>query len=238
MLFQKMTLHEAVRLNDHKALKRAIRRSIGSLDACDERGYTALHYAVIEGRVKCVKMLLYNGANPNTSNIPEYNKDLERHHRSSTPLWFAFEPGREQILKLLILSGANVNDLTGKQAAWPSDYCCEPYAPLREAISWGNVAAVRLLLKHEAKVDAALIRAVEKWLLMYNDDYLRRYPGARRVKPKDRQEILEMLKNTVTRQKKSGGKFSDSLRCSSGYGGNAGRPQPPAQIRTGSWERS
>lgn len=233
MLFQKMTLHEAVRLNDLRALKRAIRRSIGSLDACDARGYTALHYAVIEGRVQCVKMLLLNGADPNIANIPEYDKALGRYHRSRTPLWFALEEGREALLELLIFRGANVNDMAGQQTAWPSDYHSESHRPLREAITWGNVTAVRILLKHGAKVDLALIWSAEEKLLMYNEDYLRRYPGAKRVEPEDRQEILEMLKSAAARQQKSSVKGLGSLQSASLTLETWANLSPPAKIGSG-----
>ena len=130
---------------------------------------TPLHFAVRNGDIEIVKMLLDRGADVDAINL--YNvtplhiavesKKVEivelllnhgacvnaRNCNSSTPLLLAAKEDSEEIVKLLLKHGADVN----------SAYTCtssEGYTPLCLAVKGGHEKVVQLLLECGANVDA------------------------------------------------------------------------------------
>ena len=136
-----ITIHEAAKRKDAKALRQAIRQA-PSLDDWDEDGKTALLIAVMEQDISCVKELLENGADPNIPTRPEYMPDMMSYTVRRTPLWFALRRNNTEMLQLLILKGANIDDLGEGDPA------------LAEAIRGGNERAVEILIEHGANVNA------------------------------------------------------------------------------------
>ena len=134
-----------------------------------KRTDTPLHFAVRNGDIEIVKMLLDRGADVDAINL--YNvtplhiavesKKVEivelllnhgacvnaRDCNSSTPLLLAAKDGSEEIVKLLLKHGADVN----------SPYTCtsiEGYTPLCLAVRGGCEKVVKLLLECGANVHA------------------------------------------------------------------------------------
>ena len=136
-----ITIHEAAKRKDAKALRQAIRQA-PSLDDWDEDGWTALLIAVTEQDTSCVKELLENGADPNTPKRPEYSSDMMSYTTRRTPLYFALRRSNTEILRLLIHKGANIDDVEEGEPA------------LAEAIRGGNERAVEILIEHGANVNA------------------------------------------------------------------------------------
>jgi uncharacterized protein len=149
-----ITVHEAVKRKDAKALRQAIGQA-SSLDAWNEDGWTALHIAVTQQDTSFVRELLENGADPNIPTKPEYWSDMMSYTSRRTPLYFALRGSNTEILQLLILKGANIDDVEeGKPA-------------LAEAIRGSNERAVEILLKHGANVNVVvneqtMLQLVEK----------------------------------------------------------------------------
>ena len=73
----------------------------------DQRGYTLLSLATHYGRVKMVKILLENGATPNT-----YNK---RKEGKNTPLHLAVRFKFKKIVDLLLNAGADEKALNANE---------------------------------------------------------------------------------------------------------------------------
>ncbi len=102
-----------------------------NIDAKDNNGWTALHYAVQQGRVEMVKLLLDKGAS------------IDDEGRNGwTDLQFAVFKGYIEIISILLDKGAKVS-------------ACEKTSgmtALHYAAIWGNVDAVKEILKY-SKID-------------------------------------------------------------------------------------
>ena len=94
---------------------------------------TPLHYAVINGDIEIVEMLLNRSANINAAN--QYG---------ITPLYNAVRSKKMEIIELLLKKGAFVNARNG----------CS-FTPLHLAVEKGSKEIVKLLLKHGASVNSA-----------------------------------------------------------------------------------
>ncbi|RDW61122.1 uncharacterized protein DSM5745_10620 [Aspergillus mulundensis] len=123
-------LHTAARLG--LAEMTALLCAAAPVDAVDQRGRTALHLAVREGRVAAVTTLLEAGANPS---IPD--------ERRKTPIHEAAVESNSDILDLLLRYGADVHaaDLDG-------------HTPLYLAARTGQTAVVARLLEAGADPNA------------------------------------------------------------------------------------
>lgn len=100
----------------------------------DSFGRTALVHACESGDRETIELLIRKGANPNT---------VERN--GEFPLLVAARISETWLLSTLLKAGATANGPPGTRAA-----------PLSEAVTRGNVDAVRQLLEHGADIDRRL----------------------------------------------------------------------------------
>lgn len=101
------------------------------VDSVDDDGDTALYYALSNGNVRIVEMLLNHGANPNLTG------------RSGPVLLFAADQGWVDVIATLIDHGATL-DLRNSDG----------HAAIMLAAGGGKDDAIRLLRKHRADVNA------------------------------------------------------------------------------------
>lgn len=134
-------------------------------------GIPALHYAIKQGDVNAVNLLLTYGADANT-------KDLNQQH---TALTLASSCNQYDIARILIDFGANVNLTPNKSGYYPIYYAAEsgsgdlitlllqsgakldcvndsapsryPINPLHIACAAGNFDAIKALIDHRARID-------------------------------------------------------------------------------------
>ena len=91
-------IHQAAKTGNLDALKLIVAQSTDkskAINAQDEGGYSALHWAVAEGKLKIIPWLLANGADVKL-----------RTHSDETPLLLAGHHGRPSTATLLIDAGA------------------------------------------------------------------------------------------------------------------------------------
>jgi ankyrin repeat protein len=94
---EKYPLHGAVLNSDIQQVEWLIQRNI-SLNDMDERGHSALHWAVFRGDIEIVAILLKAGADPNV-----FSGD------GVTPKWRANDFGLIEIEDLLTLFGGRID---------------------------------------------------------------------------------------------------------------------------------
>jgi ankyrin repeat protein len=115
--------------------KAAVRALIGQkadVNATQNDGTTALHWAVYRGDRELVQLLIRAGANPKAAS-----------REGSTPLWLAAISGDAAILSTLIEGGADVNEKLPLGRS-----------PLMIASRTGNTDAMKVLLDHGADPNA------------------------------------------------------------------------------------
>jgi ankyrin repeat protein len=122
---------DAVMRGDKPAVQKLL-AAHADVNAPQNDGATALHWAVHESDTEMVNLLLKNGANPKAA-----NRD------GSTPLWLASINGKAAIAAALLNAGADANE------ALPLGR-----TDLMEAARTGDVATLKALLDHGAKIDA------------------------------------------------------------------------------------
>jgi cytohesin len=93
----------------------------------------SLHQAAKDGDLEQVKKLIAQGADVNAMN-----------NQGRTPLHLAAFHGHREVAALLVARGADVN----------TSMRDDPWTPLLDAACTGRTQVVKLLLQHEAKVDA------------------------------------------------------------------------------------
>lgn len=101
------------------------------VNAAQNDGATALHWAVFRGDKAMVDLLLRAGANPKAAN-----------REGATPLWLASTNGDAAILTALLNAGADANEKLPLGRT-----------PLMLASRTGNVDAIKVLLDHGANVN-------------------------------------------------------------------------------------
>ena len=126
--FEENALIEAVDQGNKSLVEKLISQG-ADVDKVNNRGYVALHVAVLIDDFACVKLLLSAGA----------NVDKETENGRLTPLHLAAEYGRIQCLKELLTYNANINkkDILG-------------YTPIYRAARNTHTSCVDLLLLHGA----------------------------------------------------------------------------------------
>jgi ankyrin repeat protein len=147
-------LHEAVEYESSNSIDLLLQYE-SDLTIKDDNGATPLLQACISDNTRIAKLLLSNGANPNTNdkfgsalqcavvnNNPElveelirYNVDLNpRKPNGSIPLHTASKHGDDEIVKLLLKSDINAVNNKGE-------------TPLHKAVKGAHMATVELLLE-------------------------------------------------------------------------------------------
>ena len=122
---------DAVMHGDSVAL-RALLAQHADVNAPQNDGATALHWAVFRSDKATVDLLLAAGASPKVAN-----------REGSTPLWLASVNGDAAIIAALLKAGADVNEKLPLGRT-----------PLMAAARTGNVEAIKVLLDHGAEVNA------------------------------------------------------------------------------------
>jgi ankyrin repeat protein len=92
----KTALHDAALKSDEHALAEAIGSGC-ELDALDDSGMSALHWAVLRGNSEICRMLLEAGANPNV---------MARD--GTSPCWVAVDFGLDELERLIRSFGGKV----------------------------------------------------------------------------------------------------------------------------------
>jgi ankyrin repeat protein len=111
---------------------RALIAQKADVNAPQNDGATALHWAVFKSNRELVDILLKAGANPKAAN-----------REGSTPLWLASVNGDAPIIEALLTAGAD-----------PNEQLPLGRTPLMTAARTGNVAALKVLVDHGADVNA------------------------------------------------------------------------------------
>lgn len=138
------------------------------VNATDENGVTALHWAVLYDRYGTAKLLLENGANVN---VKEHSKAGGFCGWGWYPLHLALRNENREIIRLLIDHGADVNaprtdgwtplntaahhgqsDVIELLISKGADVKVYDSEPLRTAITQGRYDAARIMIKHGANV--------------------------------------------------------------------------------------
>ena len=122
---------DAAMRGDKAAIQKLVTQR-ADVNAPQNDGATALHWAVFKSDKEMVDLLIRAGANAKAAN-----------REGATPLWLASVNGDAAIIEALIKGGADPNE---KQPLGRT--------PLMEASRTGNVAAMKVLLDHGAQVDA------------------------------------------------------------------------------------
>jgi uncharacterized protein len=122
---------DAVMRGDRLVVEKLVQQH-ADVNAPQNDGATALHWAVFQSDKAMVDLLTRAGANPKAAN-----------REGSTPLWLACINGNAPIIESLLKAGADAN---------------EPLplgrTPLMVAARTGNVDAIKVLLDHGANVNA------------------------------------------------------------------------------------
>ena len=149
----------------HKAWIRRFYKRGASVNAKDNDGWTALHWAALGGHEAVVKLLLEKGA------------ELESKNKNGwTPLLRAARDGHEAVVKLLLEKGAELEskDTDGRTALhWAAlggheavvklllekgaeleSKDTDGWTPLLQAAAYGREAVVRLLLEKGAELES------------------------------------------------------------------------------------
>jgi hypothetical protein len=170
-------LHQAVHQGDHQALRTLVAEAPDQIDAPDERGFTALHWAGILDRPRMVSVLLEAGASPGVVGgdggsplhwlVHHDHPDLARrmidvgadvnlaNRWGRTPLHVAVRRGCSETVVTLLLAGADPDASTG-----------EGWTPLHVAGLAGRHRIGQLLTRAGADtsaVDREGRRASELW---------------------------------------------------------------------------
>jgi uncharacterized protein len=119
-------------MNGDKAALRKLLDQHTDVNAAQNDGATALHWAVFRSDKEMVDLLIKAGANAKAAN-----------REGSTPLWLASVNGDALIVTALIAAGAD-----------PNEKLPLGRSPLMEASRTGNVEAMKVLLDHGADVNA------------------------------------------------------------------------------------
>lgn len=130
---------------DLEKIKSLLENSI-DINALDENGFSALHFAVQENHIQVVKYLLEKGASVDSSSLEDPGE-----FSGWTPLHLACLFGYLEIVKLLLENGADVNFTTaqgeiegGEAKGWTALHC---------ACAKNHIEIVKLLLEKNARLN-------------------------------------------------------------------------------------
>ncbi|XP_042359543.1 ankyrin repeat and SOCS box protein 2-like isoform X2 [Plectropomus leopardus] len=124
-----LAIHQAAWYGQDTCLRVLLSGQPGMINKRADRGESALLVAISKDQLRCVEVLLENGADPD---IPNYDKE--------TPLYKACEKSNAAIVAALLNRGAAVNT-----------HCIQGWTALQEAACRNNVEICEMLLKAGAK---------------------------------------------------------------------------------------
>ncbi|XP_040920180.1 ankyrin repeat and SOCS box protein 2-like [Toxotes jaculatrix] len=124
-----LAIHQAAWFGQDTCLRVLLSAQPGMINKRTERGESALLVAVSRDHMRCVHMLLENGADPDIAN---YDKE--------TPLYRACERNSAAMVAMLLNHGASVNT-----------HCIQGWTALQEAVVRNNVEICEMLMKAGAK---------------------------------------------------------------------------------------
>ncbi len=150
----------AARNGDVAEIARLLENGV-SINARNEAGVAALHYAARYGYQEMTAFLLKNGADPDVRSGREPDSSGQ-YDRGPTPLHIAIEHGQFDIAQLLLGAGANPDACTshsmGPDAEWTHYGVSRQLSPLILAVMHDSTDAIDLLVRHGATVDPAKLR--------------------------------------------------------------------------------
>ncbi len=129
--FAASDITDAVMRGDAAAVKKLIDQH-ADVNAPQNDGATALHWAVFQDDKEMVGLLLHAGANPKAAN-----------REGATPLWLACISGDAVVISDLLAAGADANEKLP-----------DGRTPLMIAARSGSLDAIKVLLDHGAQVNA------------------------------------------------------------------------------------
>jgi len=142
---QPMSIHDAAQSGDIEAVKGFLAAGM-DVNAIDEnRGMTALVYAVDKGHKEIVEILISEGADVNVMVSNDEGVD------GFTPLLFAVDKGHKEIVEILISDGADVNVMVS------NDEGVDGFTSLFFAARSGHTEVAELLIANGAEVNVKLI---------------------------------------------------------------------------------
>uniref|UniRef100_A0A3Q3JP53 SOCS box domain-containing protein n=1 Tax=Monopterus albus TaxID=43700 RepID=A0A3Q3JP53_MONAL len=133
-----LAIHQAAWCGQDACLRILLSAQPGMINKRTERGETALLVAVSKLQLRCVQVLLENGADLSISN---YDKE--------TPLYKACEKNSAEMVAVLLNHGAAVNT-----------HCIQGCTALQEAAVRNNVEICEMLLKAGAKLNLTNIYGI------------------------------------------------------------------------------
>jgi hypothetical protein len=129
-------LSEAVGDNDLDTVEALLAQG-AQVNAIDDSGFAALHWAAMGGKLEIAQCLVEHGADVNV-----------RSRTGCTPLHPAARTGELDMIQYLLASGAEVDARIDDRGS------AEGNTPLHSAAIRGQLAAAKLLLEHGADVNA------------------------------------------------------------------------------------
>ncbi|XP_070705811.1 ankyrin repeat and SOCS box protein 2-like [Pempheris klunzingeri] len=124
-----LAIHQAAWFGQDTCLRVLLSAQPGIINKRTECGESALLVAISKGQLRCLQVLLENGADPD---IPNNDKE--------TPLYKACERNSPAMVAMLLNHGAVVNT-----------HCIMGWTALQEAVSRNNVEICEMLMKAGAK---------------------------------------------------------------------------------------
>ncbi|XP_039981750.1 ankyrin repeat and SOCS box protein 2-like [Xiphias gladius] len=124
-----LAIHQAAWYGQDTCLRILLSAQPGMINKRTERGESALLVAVSKDQLRCIQVLLENGADPDITN-----------HDKETPLYKACERNSAAMVAALLNHGAAVNT-----------HCIQGWTALQEAVVQNNVEICEMLLKAGAK---------------------------------------------------------------------------------------
>ncbi|XP_047184418.1 ankyrin repeat and SOCS box protein 2 isoform X2 [Scophthalmus maximus] len=126
----RLAVHQAARFGRDSCLRVLLSAHPGTINKRTEYGETVLLVAIIKEQLRCVQVLLENGADPD---IPNYDKE--------TPLYKACERNSAAMVAELLNHGVAVNT-----------HCIRGWSALQVAVTLNNVEICEMLLKAGANL--------------------------------------------------------------------------------------
>ena len=127
--------------NSREDIAKLVLGSVDNVEASDEHGRTALHYAALEGKTEIVRLLIVNHEARQNATTREYGW---------TPLHYAAQRKHHEVIELLGKNGTDCNTLTSQQDGARSAIHLLLLEP--ELLRY-KVGCMSMLLRYGANID-------------------------------------------------------------------------------------